>query len=85
MHTVVEALEYVSHITSRGPTFVRADGSERHITFETFVDEVRRAGAGLRQRGISPGDRVALVVPDPEAFVKTFLGAMSVGIVPVPL
>ncbi|MFO0659680.1 MAG: fatty acyl-AMP ligase [Polyangiaceae bacterium] len=85
MKTVADALELVSKITTRGPTFVRADGSERHLPFADFVVEVRRAGAGLRSLGISPGDRVALVVPDPEAFVKTFLGALAVGIVPVPL
>lgn len=85
VQTVIDALEFVSKIPTRGPTFVRTDGTERNVPFPQFVDDVKRAGAGLRSLGIEPGDRVALVVPDPETFVTTFLGALTVGIVPVPL
>jgi fatty-acyl-CoA synthase len=83
--TVLEALARVGKHEVRGHVFVRADGSERKVPFCTFVREVREVGAGLIASGLRRGDRVALVIPDPEAFVTTFLGAMTVGLVPVPL
>jgi benzoate-CoA ligase family protein len=39
----------------------------------------------LRARGVSRGDRVALVLPDSPAFIAAFLGAAKIGAIPVPL
>ena len=39
----------------------------------------------LRDRGIQPGDRVALVLRDAPWFVAAFLGAAKIGAIPVPL
>ncbi|MFI5298117.1 MAG: fatty acyl-AMP ligase [Polyangiales bacterium] len=85
MKTVVEALAAASLETSRGHTFIRADGTSQKLTFAELDEQARRVGAGLRALGLEPGDRVALVIPDPETFVVTFLGAMTTGLVPVPM
>jgi acyl-CoA synthetase (AMP-forming)/AMP-acid ligase II len=45
---------------------------------------LRYAGA-LRERGIGPGDKVAIVLPTCEEFFFTFFGALALGAVPVPL
>ena len=69
----------------RGYTFVGADGSERYFGFRTLVDEARKRGRQLSSFGLRKGDRVALVIPDAAEFVLTFLGAVTAGIVPIPL
>ncbi|MFT4703044.1 MAG: fatty-acyl-CoA synthase [Bradymonadia bacterium] len=41
--------------------------------------------AALQAQGLKKGDRVGLIVIEPEDFVLNFFGAIRVGIVPVPL
>jgi len=69
----------------RGYTFVGSDGTERRFGFRALVDEARRRGRQLAGLGLRKGDRIALVIPDAGEFVLTFLGAVTAGIVPVPL
>ena len=45
---------------------------------------LRHAGA-LRERGLGPGDKVAIVLPTCEEFFFAFFGALAIGAVPVPL
>jgi fatty-acyl-CoA synthase len=85
LQTLIEALAFASRQTERGHTFVRADGTERHVPFQQLFQEVREVAGGLKQMGLKRGERLALVVPDPEQFVVTFLGAMAGGFVPVPV
>src|SRR5438093_13630062 len=49
-----------------------------------LADALRVAG-GLRARGLMPGDRVALVVPEVGGFVRSFFGISAAGLVPVPM
>jgi fatty-acyl-CoA synthase len=70
---------------ARGLRFVAADGSERFVPFRDVAAEARRRGRRLRALGLDKGDRLALVIPDADEFVLTFLGAVAAGIVPVPL
>jgi fatty-acyl-CoA synthase len=69
-----------------GLTFVDADGvSERSLGWRALHRELGVRGRQLLASGVSAGDRVALVIPEPYEFVLTFLGAVSAGLVPVPL
>ena len=43
------------------------------------------AAQGLRDRGVEPGERVALVLRDSPRFIAAFLGAAKIGAIPVPL
>ncbi|HSD85949.1 MAG TPA: fatty acyl-AMP ligase [Kofleriaceae bacterium] len=84
--TMVEALDACRRIgDQRGYTFIDADGKATKLGFQTLVDEARRRGRQLAALGLRKGDRVALVIPDAQDFVLTFLGAITAGIVPVPL
>lgn len=62
---------------------VRSSGAS--LTYGEVQAEVFRAQHALADRGVGPGDRVALVVDDEPGFVAFFLGAMRSGAVPVPL
>jgi fatty-acyl-CoA synthase len=70
---------------TRGFVFVRPDGSEKSYSFVDIADEAERRGGQLAARGLHKGDRLAMVIPDGEEFVLSFLGAMFAGIVPVPI
>lgn len=64
-------------------TSPRAD-EERTLTFAELAAQAERVGCQLLAAGLEPGDRVGIVVADPELFVRLFYGALRVGVVPVP-
>jgi acyl-CoA synthetase (AMP-forming)/AMP-acid ligase II len=71
---------------SRGYTFVGEDGrSEEFFSFADMSDRVAQYGAALLALGLKQGENVAMIIPDGQQFVFTFLGAMHVGLVPVPM
>jgi acyl-CoA synthetase (AMP-forming)/AMP-acid ligase II len=47
--------------------------------------DARRAAGWLRDRGVGPGDRVAIVASNRPGFVPFALGALRTGVVPVPV
>ncbi|MEU4837579.1 AMP-binding protein [Nocardia testacea] len=50
-----------------------------------FLDAVRRATTSLRATGVSPGDVLAVLLPDAAAFVVTLFAAWRVGAAVLPL
>src|SRR5262245_55818763 len=83
--TLALALEELSPQTKQGFVFVRPDGSERSLSFADIHAEVMRRAAHFAARGLEKGDRLALVIPDGDEFVLSFLGAICAGVVPVPM
>jgi len=83
--TLVEAVRRLGHDTARGFVFVRPDGAEKLHSFADIAREAARRGAHLHARGLRKGDRLAMVVPDGDEFVLSFLGALFAGVVPVPV
>jgi fatty-acyl-CoA synthase len=83
--TLVDAVRALAGDETRGFVFVRADGTERNLPFASIAREAEKRGNHLRTRGIQRGDRVALVIPDADEFVLSFLGVMFAGAVPVPM
>ena len=71
-------------------TALTPDAQYFHLYGETvsygrlWAQSGRYAG-GLAQAGVRPGDRVALIYPTCAEFFYTFLGALRLGAVPVPL
>ena len=55
------------------------------VSYTALLAVVERAAAGLRARGIGREDRVALLLPDGLAWAATFLGALRIGAVAMPL
>lgn len=83
--TLAAAVRALARDTDRGFTFVQSNGTERLISFAEIAQEAERRGAGLTALGAKKGDRVAVVIPDPDEFVLSFLGAVVAGLVPVPM
>jgi long-chain acyl-CoA synthetase len=60
------------------------DGSAT-VSYSELSVGVRAAAARLAERGIGPGDRVAIVLPNTAGFVAAYFGALWAGAVVVPL
>jgi long-chain acyl-CoA synthetase len=58
---------------------------EASMTYREFRDAAFRVAAGLRARGVEPGDRVGMVLPNVLAFPVVFYGALLAGAVVVPM
>jgi benzoate-CoA ligase family protein len=73
------------HVASgRGDHVAVIDDDGRH-TYRAVADRALRAAGALRELGVAPEQRVALCMVDSVDFVATFLGAIALGAVPVPL
>nr|HEX4318146.1 benzoate-CoA ligase family protein [Kofleriaceae bacterium] len=68
----------------RGERVAVIDDDGRH-TYRWLEDRVRRAAAVLADLGVQPEQRVALCMVDSVEMIATFLGAIALGAVPVPL
>ncbi len=55
------------------------------VTYGQVWRESARYAAGLRRAGVDRGDKVCLIYPTCAEFFYTFLGALRLGAVPVPL
>jgi benzoate-CoA ligase family protein len=55
------------------------------VSYAELQAMTNRAGNALGAAGVEPEQRVALLLHDGPEFVATFLGAMKIGAVPVPL
>jgi fatty-acyl-CoA synthase len=82
---LVAAIDAGKGLTTKGYSFLDRDSKEEFYSFDRLREESMRRAAHFRHYGLKKGDRVAMVVPDGEDFVPTFLGAVWAGLVPVPL
>ena len=71
--------------SAHGLVFVDARENELAMPWSEVLDRARRMAGALAERGILPGDRVAMVLPTGPDFMDAFFGALLAGAVPVPL
>ncbi|MDZ7749251.1 MAG: AMP-binding protein [Halofilum sp. (in: g-proteobacteria)] len=86
--TLVEVLERRAerepgavHLTLLGD----AEGEESRLTYGELRAGAAAVAAGLRARGLGPGDTVALMLPTGSDFFLAFHGTLRAGGVPVPM
>src|SRR5260370_35799881 len=58
---------------------------QREITFEELRAATVRAAEALHALGVSAGDRVAILLNDSPEFIASFVGAISIGAIAVPI
>ncbi len=68
-----------------GPGLPAVKDLDRDLTYGELVDEVGRVACGLGARGVGPGDRVALRLPNSVDFVVAALATLWIGALFVPL
>jgi len=84
--TVAEAIARVGQDwPASGYTFQDLEGNETTYSFADVEKLTARRAAALQALGLQKGDRVGLVIIEPEPFVLTFLAAIRIGVVPVPM
>jgi long-chain acyl-CoA synthetase len=55
------------------------------LTYGEFRDAALRVAAGLQARGVQPGDRIGMVLPNVPSFPVVFYGALLAGAAVVPM
>ncbi|HSZ40759.1 MAG TPA: benzoate-CoA ligase family protein [Trebonia sp.] len=60
-------------------------GPAGDVTYAGLHDRVCRTAAGLRSLGLEPEQRLLMVMADSPHFVVTYLAAMRIGAIPVPV
>jgi acyl-CoA synthetase (AMP-forming)/AMP-acid ligase II len=84
--TVAPAIAEVGlHYPEHDFVFQDLKGNETRYSFVELEQNTARRAAALQAYGMQKGDRVGLIVIEPEDFVLTFLACLRVGVVPVPL
>ncbi|HVA71053.1 MAG TPA: AMP-binding protein [Acidimicrobiales bacterium] len=68
-----------------GPALPALKDQYRELNYAELVEEVARLGTGLTARGVTVGDRVALLLPNSVDFVVAALASLWIGAIFVPL
>ncbi len=83
--TVVEAFRRIRGIENHGYTFLDNASKPTFFSYAALYVAAEARARALLARGLKRGDRVAMVLSQPQDFVITFLGALVAGLVPVPM
>ena len=84
--TVADAIKHIGErFPDHGYVFQDSKGDETFVPYPEVDRLTARRAAALQALGLTKGDRVGLVVVEPQDFVLSFLAAVRVGIIPVPL
>jgi acyl-CoA synthetase (AMP-forming)/AMP-acid ligase II len=83
--TLSQALERAAGFADTGLRFLDRRERPRWLPWEEVGHLARRVACGLRQLGVEPGERVALVYPTGPEFIAAFFGTLLARAVPVPL
>lgn len=71
--------------TSKGITYVGANGQEWHESYAQLLNRAQRLLAGLRANGLQPQSQVILLCPRSQDFVAALWACFLGGFVPVPV
>ena len=84
--TLGERLERAAGMgEGQGLRFVDRAERETRVDWPEVFARAQRVAGGLHERGVRPGDTVAIVLPTGIDFFDAFFGALLAGAVPVPL
>lgn len=81
-------MNFANHVdlaAREGATRPAVGDGEELLTYGELADETDAAANAFAERGVEPGDRVAICLPNRVAFLTAYLGAMKRGAVPVPV
>lgn len=83
--TTLDAMLDAAAHSGQSLTFVGRDETDHPVAMGEIQRRALAVAAGLRNRGVTPGDRVAVVLPTSPDFVACFFGVILAGAIAVPL
>jgi acyl-CoA synthetase (AMP-forming)/AMP-acid ligase II len=84
--TLIEVLEHrARHRKDALCCTVIEHRQEHTLSFGRLYEGIRQAAAALRDSGLEPGERVAMMLPTGVDFLLTFFGAQLAGLVPAAI
>ncbi|MFE9681819.1 long-chain fatty acid--CoA ligase [Streptomyces sp. NPDC006285] len=84
-HATLTLADVLVDPATRCPDRTALVAGPRRISYRDLWLAARRYAAALRDRGIGPGDRVALLVPNTPAFPTAYFGVLALGATVVPV
>ena len=87
MTPAFNASEYLldRHVRAGRGERLALTGVAGDVSYAELAERVKHAARGLRGLGLQPEQRVVMVMTDSPEFVVTYLAAMRIGAVPVPI
>ncbi|GLF92737.1 long-chain-fatty-acid--CoA ligase [Streptomyces yaizuensis] len=85
MNAVLSAATVLADSAARRPDHPALVAGPDRITYRELWDSARRYAAVLREEGVGPGDRVALLLPNTPHFPRAYYGALALGATVVPV
>lgn len=79
-----QARHWAVHAGHRIAVSVWRNGVATDLSYSTLFDLATLSAAAIRDAGVTPGDRVLLVLPNDESFVAAVLGCVAAGGIAVP-
>ncbi|MEU5427435.1 AMP-binding protein [Streptomyces olivoreticuli] len=71
--------------TGHGIRLFRGDQERERAGFDELYAQAGRLACGLLERGVRPGERVAIALPTSIDFARALFGVLAAGAVPVPV
>lgn len=85
MSSRVSVASILAESAKRYPTHAALVLGDARIPYAAVWDQARRYAAVLRDRGIKPGDRVAILIPNVPQFAFAYYGILALGACVVPI
>ncbi|NJC72537.1 long-chain fatty acid--CoA ligase [Planosporangium thailandense] len=83
--TALSLATILAESARRRPDKVAVIDGDVRVTYARLWEQARTYAAGLRELGIRPGDRIALLSPNVVEFPRAYYGALAAGAVVVPV
>ena len=84
-HATMSVASILSETAHRLPDNVALIFDDQEISYGDLWEQTRRYAGALRARGIGPGDKVALMIPNVPDFPRAYYGVLALGGVVVPI
>ncbi|MET8981143.1 class I adenylate-forming enzyme family protein [Streptomyces sp. NPDC004539] len=83
--TIPEALDYAAHQWPDNLALTHVEGGGPTLTWAELRERIARVRTGLERLGVSPGDKVGIMLRNQVEFPLTWLAVIEAGAVAVPM